>query len=444
MNIFDVPVLGNPEFKSPLQLSTKYGDKICNFVDESVKLDFDVYSPKRNYKGNFDKKYLDGQFEIAGPREKIYFEPKNTTCAIVTCGGLCPGINNVIRAIVMELHYHYKVSTILGIRYGYAGLNPAYGFEPIELTPEYVLNIQEHGGTCLGSSRGSQDDKVVVKELDRLGVDILICIGGDGTQRGVLDICNELKRQNKKISVIGIPKTIDNDIPFIEKSFGFETASSKAVEAIRCAHVEAVGAYNGIGLVKLMGRHSGYISAYSTLALNDVNFVVIPEVPFDLRGKNGLLENLRRRLEHRHHAVIVVAEGAGQEYFDDNHKKDMSGNKKLEDIGLLLKDEIDIYLKEKGVSHTLKYIDPSYIIRSVAAIPSDVVFCNHFGQYAIHAAMSGRTGMLIGWHKNTFVHIPLEQIVSNKKSIDPESPFWFSVLETTGQSASMINNPREY
>ena len=385
----------------------------------------------------------DVAFEQAGPREKIYFEPGRTRAAIVTCGGLCPGLNDVIRSVVMESYYHYGVKSILGIRFGYNGLNPASGYAPLELTPEIVADIHSDGGTILGSSRGGTDDmESLVSRIAEMKIDILYTLGGDGTLRGANRIAAIALGRGMKLSVIGIPKTIDNDISYIQKSFGFETAFSKAVEAIASAHVEAKGAPNGVGLVKLMGRHSGFIAANATLAMNDVNFVLMPEVSFDLQGPMGFLAALEERLVRRHHAVVCVAEGAGQELLKRNageERKDASGNVVLEDIGIFLKDRITRHFRERGVPINLKYIDPSYMIRSAPANPNDSVFCGLLGQYAVHAGMAGKTDMIVGIWNNIYTHVPIELAISTRKRISPDSRFWYTVLEATGQNAIMRN-----
>ena len=221
-------------------------------------------------------------FEKAGPRSKIYFDPSKLKCGIVTCGGLCPGLNDVIRAVVLSLYHNYKVRTVFGFPYGYEGLTYRYGHTPVELDPEAVSRIHEYGGTILGSSRGHQDIGEMVDTLDRMNIGILFTIGGDGTLRGAQAIAEEIRQRGLKIGVVGIPKTIDNDILYVERSFGFATAVSEAVKAIDAAHTEAKGARNGIGLVKLMGRDSGFIAVNASLARSDVNFCLIPESPFAL------------------------------------------------------------------------------------------------------------------------------------------------------------------
>jgi 6-phosphofructokinase 1 len=373
-------------------------------------------------------------FEAAGPREKIFFDPSNLACGIVTCGGLCPGLNDVIRSIVLSLHHHYGVRTIYGFPYGYEGLSPKFGHQPIMLTPQVVAQINEMGGTMLGSSRGNQDVPTMVDTLERLKIGILFCIGGDGTQRGALAISEEVSKRGLRLSVIGIPKTIDNDISYVQTTFGFETAVSEAKKATYAAHAEAAGARNGIGLVKLMGRDSGFIAAYSVLVDNQVNFCLVPEVPFTL---DGFLSSLKQRLDRRGHAVIVIAEGAGQELFEATGERDASGNIKYGDIGILLRDRIKEHFKRIGMEINLKYIDPSYMIRSQPANPHDSAFCLLMGHNAVHAGMAGRTGMIVGFWNHQFTHVPTPLAVLQRKKIDPAGRLWSSVLASTGQPAVM-------
>ncbi len=385
------------------------------------------------------KSYLDAgkeppRLEKAGPRERIYFDPKKLKCGIVTCGGLCPGLNDVIRAITLTLVHRYGVKKVLGFRYGYEGLSPKYSHTPMELTPESVSIIHEMGGTILGSSRGPQDIGEMVDTLDHLNIGILFAIGGDGTLRGAQAIAREIHRSNLKIGVIGIPKTIDNDISFIQQSFGFDTAGSEARRAIFAAHSEAVGSRNGIGLVKLMGRDSGFIAAYATLANSQVNFCLVPEVPFTLEA---LLAALKARLEKSGHAVIVAAEGAGQESMEKTAQRDASGNVRFSDIGIFLKDQIAEYFRQLGQKVELKYIDPSYTIRSLPANARDSAFCLLLGQNAVHAGMAGKTDMVVGFWNQQFVHLPIALAVSQRKKIDPEGWIWSSVLATTGQPKNL-------
>jgi 6-phosphofructokinase 1 len=373
-------------------------------------------------------------FELAGPRAQIFFDPSKVHCAVATCGGLCPGTNDVIRAIVLELHHLYSVRHIYGVRYGFQGFIPKYGHDLLRLTPEEVVNIHNYGGTILSSSRGAQDIGEIVDALDRLNISVLFLIGGDGTLRAANRICEEIAARELKKSVIVIPKTIDNDIPLVARSFGFDTAVEMATDAIRAAHTEALGAPNGIGLVKLMGRYAGFVAANASLALREVNFVLIPESDFDMDGDLGLLACLEERLKNRGHAVILAAEGAGQQFFKQEElPRDPSGNIKPGDIGVYLSSRIKEHLASKKMEVNLKYIDPSYMIRSMPANYNDRIYCGFLGQNAVHAGMAGKTAMLVSrWHSH-YVHVPIKATVGKTKAVDLDSPLWRSVLESTGQ-----------
>ena len=372
--------------------------------------------------------------ESAGPRESLFFDPSRLACGIVTCGGICPGLNDVIRSIVLSLHHHYGVHKVYGFRFGYEGLVRRYGHQPLELTPDAVMRIHEIGGSVLGSSRGPQDPAEMVNTLENLKIGILFAIGGDGTLRGAQAISDEAKRRGLEISVIGIPKTIDNDISFVQQTFGFETAVSEARRATYAANSEAEAACNGIGLVKLMGRDSGFIAAFSVLVDSQVNFCLVPEVPFSLERFLSLLE---QRLERRGHAVIVVAEGAGQDLMAPTQGRDASGNVRYGDIGLFLRDNVKEHFKRIGVEISLKYIDPSYTIRSVPASPHDSAFCLLLGHCAVHAGMSGRTNMVVSFWNSQFTHVPISLAVSERKKIDPDGQLWSVVLASTGQPRDM-------
>ncbi len=372
--------------------------------------------------------------EVAGPREMLFFDPSQVTCGIVTCGGLCPGLNDVIRSIVLSLYHHYGVRRVYGFRFGYEGLVSRYGHEPLRLSPDAVNRIHEIGGTVLGSSRGHQDPAEMVKTLADLHVSILFAIGGDGTLRGARAIAEEAARQGMALSVISIPKTIDNDVSFVQKTFGFETAVAEARRAIYAANTEAESAQNGVGLVKLMGRDSGFIAAYSVLADSHVNFCLVPEVPFALER---LLCELERRVRQRRHAVIVVAEGAGQDLIGRATERDASGNVRYADIGTFLRDTIKDRFNQKGIELNIKYIDPSYTIRSMPANAHDSAFCLLLGHSAVHAGMAGRTNMVVSFWNHQFTHVPISLAVSQRKKIDTEGALWNSVLACTGQPAIM-------
>ncbi|QHI69207.1 ATP-dependent 6-phosphofructokinase [Tichowtungia aerotolerans] len=377
-------------------------------------------------------------FELAGPREKIFFNPEETTVGIVTCGGLCPGLNDVIRALTFCSLESYGVKKVLGFQYGYEGLVAKYYHYPMELNTENTDEIHEKGGTILKSSRGRQSDDDVIDTLVHYGVNILFTIGGDGTQRGSRDIVNRLKERNIPIAVVGIPKTIDNDINVVQRSFGFETAVEATWDIITNAHSEAKAYRNGVGLVKLMGRESGWIAASATLANSNVNFCLVPEVPFDLYGENGFLTHLKHRLQRKQHAVVVVAEGAGQQLLENVNGVDKSGNKKLGDIGVFMRDAIQEYFTQEKMEINVKYFDPSYTIRARRANANDSMYCLRLGSNAVHAAMAGMTNMIVGMHNDRLVHLPIP-LIGERKVIDPQSWFWQTVLQATHQAGNMLN-----
>ena len=428
-----IPILGKAKIPSPIQRGEK-GAFSRSFVNDSERIIIDV---KLNDLITLAEKGKDfPSFELAGPRRKIYFDPSKLRCALVTCGGLCPGLNDIIRAIVLELFYGYGVKNILGFKYGLQGFIPKYGHDVIELQPENVGSILEMGGSILGSSRGPQSIDEIVDTLERMNVGILFMIGGDGTLMAATKIADAVTAMGLKISVIGIPKTIDNDIYLVSRSFGFETAVDVATKSIQGAHNEAEAYPNGIGLIKLMGRHSGFIAATAALAQQEVNFVLIPEVDFDLEGPQGLLSALAERLKLRSHAVIVVAEGAGQKYFEgQDDDRDESGNIRLKDIGVFLKNKIESYFMSKNMEVSVKYIDPSYTIRSLPANANDRVFCSFLGRDAVHAGMAGKTKLLVGRWNNHFIHLPMSASAGKRKQVNPKGKLWLSVLGATGQGS---------
>ena len=431
---FQVRSLGEARITSPLALSRAVGDALADYEE-------DKFFVRHEVEIEADGVIVEGPvFERAGPRRMIYFNPSHVHAGIVTCGGLCPGLNDVIRATVRCLWYRYGVRRITGIRYGYRGFLPDSNLDVLPLGPEIVDEIHKAGGTILGSSRGGGErTSEIVDAIERLNLTMLFTIGGDGTQKGALAIAEEIERRHLKVSIIGIPKTIDNDLLWLDRSFGFETAVARASDAVSCAHAEADSYINGIGLVKLMGRDSGFIAVHTALAAHAANFVLIPEVPFDLDGSAGFLTRLEERIAARHHAVIIVAEGAGQEHLAAVNGADASGNKLHADIGLFLKERIEARFREKGIEIALKYIDPSYMVRSAPASPVDSVYCERLGGNAVHAAMAGKTGMIIGMVNSKFVHIPIEVATKSRSKVDPEDSLWRDAVESTHQPFSMRN-----
>jgi len=432
----EIEILGPCTFPSPL--TTRLAETSIHYVGEADRVLLE--DRLSQVLGRAEDLQATPAFELAGPRHKLFFDPARLRCGVVTCGGLCPGLNNVIRGLVITLTESYGVEQILGFRYGYEGLVRKSGLGPVRLTPMVVADVHQQGGTMLGTSRGGQDAGEMVDRLEKLEIGALFVVGGDGTCRGAMALVDEIRRRKLAIGIVAIPKTIDNDIHFIDRSFGFETAYSAAVDVIRNAHVEATGARNGIGLVKLMGRHSGFIACHAALASTDVDVVLIPEIPVRLEGRGGLFEVLEARLEQDEHAVVVVAEGAGQDLCrpeqSGSPSTDASGNAKLHDIGVVLKDRIVQHFAKKRVEITLKYLDPSYSIRSVPASPADSVYSWHMARNAVHAALAGNTNMLIGrWH-GRFVHVPLPLVTRFRKHVDKAGDLWAAVVESTGQPFS--------
>ena len=439
---FTIPNLGETKIFSPIMMSSSQNDGQADYVSDEDHILYSIDTD--NDENGRPIPRHDETVELAGPREKIYFNPVHTHAAITTCGGICPGMNNVIRAVVRCFWYRYGVRRISGVQFGYQGLLENSPWPLIPLDPDVVDDIQEKGGTILGSARGG-GKKVdeIVDTLEKLNINILVTVGGDGTLRGASEISDEIQKRGLKIAIIGIPKTIDNDLSFIQSSFGMDTAVQMAVPVVRCAHIEAKNAINGIGLVKVMGRHSGFIAANTSLAQSDVNFCLIPENPFDLNGPQGFLVNLRKRILDRGHAVVLVSEGAGQEHAPSTGETDASGNVKFHDIGIFLKEKILEFFEKEGVKCNVKYIDPSYIIRSAPADSFDSIYCARLGAHAVHAAMAGKTQLLIGLMNNRFVHLPIKVAVGARNHVDLEGSLWRDVLENTRQPFSMKNTVEE-
>jgi 6-phosphofructokinase 1 len=424
---FEITSLGPCNFDSPLRLPG--GEAPSDFVSDAARVLLSVERLSQTPGTELS-------FQKAGPRRKIYFDPSRTRAGIVTCGGLCPGINSVIRSVVLELHHLYGVRDILGFRFGYEGLNPERGLPPVPLSPGVVQNIHRLGGSVLGLGRGTQDPACVVSYLAELGVNILLTVGGDGTLKGARAIAEFAARGGFPLSVVGVPKTIDNDIAFVDQTFGFETAVQVAAQALDAAHTEATSARNGVGVVKLMGREAGFISAHAALASLDVNFCLIPEVPFDLEGKGGLFEALEARLLARGHALIVVSEGCGLALGRARTERDAPGNLRFasrDDVGPPLCEAIRAHFKARSFPIVVRYIDPSYMIRSVAANASDNEYCDLLARHAVHAAMAGKTSLVIGRWNGYFTHVPLALSTTRKKRVDARSELWLAVTSTTGQ-----------
>jgi 6-phosphofructokinase 1 len=433
-----IQALGETKIPSPM-LKIEHGGIHHLFVSDEDRVMINI--KRADIEAMIAKGISPPAFELAGPRRKVYFDASKLRCAIATCGGLCPGLNDIIRAIVLELHYRYGVKIIYGVRHGLEGFIPEYNHDFLDLTPAKVTAIMNMGGSILGSSRGAQDIDRIADCLETNNIGILFMVGGDGTLMAASKIADVIAHRGLKISVVGIPKTIDNDIYLVSRSFGFDTAVDVARLAIQSAHNEAIAYPNGVGLIKLMGRHSGFIAATAALAQQDANFVLIPEVDFDLDGPGGLMAAIETRVTSRGHAVIVVAEGAGQKFFEDvDERRDASGNIRLNDIGPFLRDAIKAHFAGRNIPLNVKYIDPSYMIRSLPANANDSVFCGFLGRDAVHAGMAGKTKLVIGHWNNHFVHLPMVATAGRRKQVRPNGKLWTTVLESTGQP-SLKNDP---
>jgi 6-phosphofructokinase 1 len=414
-----IKALGNARFPSPLNYS----------VDDQVRIPASIkVVPGEKHEAEL-------MFEMAGPRSRLFFDPPATKAAIVTCGGLCPGMNNVIRSLFLELYFIYGVKEIIGFRYGYMGLDPANGIEPMVLTNSRVDSIHRDGGTILGTSRGPVNIEAAVDNLINQKVNILFTIGGDGTQKGGFELFKEAQKRNYPLAVVGIPKTIDNDVSFVSRTFGYLTAVEESCRVIGTAHVEAKSVQYGISLVKLMGRNAGFIAIGATVASQDVNFVLIPEVPFLLEGEKGFLRALRDRMIDRKHAVIVIAEGAGQDLLlsGETTSYDASGNVILKDIGVYMRERIVKHFKAEKIPAILRYFDPSYSIRSCAADAEDSILCDLYARNAVHAAMAGKTGLVIGYLHDTFIHVPIDLLTRKSRHVDLRGWEWRAAIAATGQ-----------
>jgi 6-phosphofructokinase 1 len=423
---FRIARLGEARFPSPLavpEAGTFVRDEELVFVDPRPE----------QVRGEHAAGAEPSTFELAGPRERLHFAPAPARAAVVTCGGLCPGLNDVVRSLVVELRSRYRAAEVLGARYGYSGLAREARLVPLDLAA--VEDIHLRGGSVLGTCRGTPPVPEIVDTLVREHVDLFFPVGGDGALRGALEISEEIARRGLDIAVVGLPKTIDNDIPWVRRSFGFQTAVRVASEAVRAAHIEATAVRRGLGLVRLMGRHTGFLAATATLAAGVVDFCLIPECSFDLDGEEGLLALVARKIAEQGHAVIVVAEGAGQEFFaGQDLGRDASGNRKLGDIGLWLRARLEAHFAGTQAA-SMKYLDPSYLVRSAPADTGDAMHAARLAQNAVHAAMAGRTAMLVGYWHGLMTHVPLTALRDRSRRVDPRGELWWNVLESTGQPA---------
>ena len=379
-----------------------------------------------------DTAFCDERAVRAGARETIYFDPKTTKAAIVTCGGLCPGLNDVIRTVTTTLE-DYGCEEILGIKYGFRGFfadDTVSALErPIKLTSELVNDIHITGGSVLGSSRGGADMPAIVSRIEEMGIDFLFVIGGNGSHAGALAIDKLCRQRGLTTSVICVPKTIDNDILLLDRTFGFQTAVDEAVKAIRSANIEARSADNGVGLVRLMGRQSGFIAMHAALASGNTDVCLIPEIDCPLEGQGGVLAHIIRIVEKQNHAVVVVAEGAGQEQLGMLGETDASGNPILQNFAKYLQQK----LRDAKPDVDIKYIDPTYMVRACRTNGSDAIYCSILGQNAVHAAFAGLSSVTVGMCLGHYVYLPIPPVISAARTVDPQGRMFERLRFAIGQ-----------
>ncbi|XP_042396037.1 ATP-dependent 6-phosphofructokinase 5, chloroplastic-like [Zingiber officinale] len=378
-----------------------------------------------------DCSWVEQWVQRAGPRKEIYYEPVEVKAAIVTCGGLCPGLNDVIRQIVLTLE-KYGVKNIVGIQYGFRGFCDQ-SLRELPLSHQVVQNINLAGGSLLGVSRGGPSVSAIVDSIKAKAIDMVFVLGGNGTHAGAYAIHNECRKRKMKVTIIGVPKTIDNDIQLMDKTFGFDTAVEEAQRAINSAYIEAHSAYHGIGIVKLMGRSCGFIAMHASLSSGQIDICLIPEVPFKLEGPNGVLQHLEHLIRTNGSAVICVAEGAGQEFLSKSNATDASGNAMLGDIGVYMQQQIKMHFKNIGLPADIKYIDPTYMVRACRANASDAILCTLLGQNAVHGAFAGFSGITTGVCNTHHVYLPIPEVIRFPKSVNPNSRMWHRCLTSTGQ-----------
>mmetsp|Transcript_20291 Transcript_20291/g.48093 ORF Transcript_20291/g.48093 Transcript_20291/m.48093 type:complete len:415 (+) Transcript_20291:167-1411(+) len=367
----------------------------------------------------------------ANAARQLFWEPNKVKAAVVTCGGLCPGLNSIIRGVTKCLWNEYGVREILGITAGYNGLSDPETHPPVKLTEEMVRDIHMKGGSIIKAARGGFDAEKICDNLQRLGITVLFLVGGDGTQFAGHLLYEAARKRRLAVSIVGIPKSIDNDVVLFDRTFGFDTAVAKASEVIRNALVEASSCDRGVGIVKLMGRDSGFVAMHAATAADVVDLCMIPEVKVDMKD---VIEHVDATLAKKKYMVIAVAEGAGQELVSTG-KQDDTGHTVYGDIGVFLKDTLNKHLKASG-GRTF-YIDPSYIIRSVPITPNDHIYCVRLANDAVHTAMRGYTGVCVGAMHNVVCMLPSRLIASGKKKVRPHSSSWQGCVQTCNMPAAL-------
>ncbi len=325
---------------------------------------------------------------------------------ILTGGGDCPGLNPVIRAAVRTaIASGFEP---VGIQYGWKGLVESIA-RPLDLN--VISGILHRGGTILGTSRTNPyKDKGALEKLKKnfkeMGLGALIVIGGEDT----LGVANKLSKEGYKI--IGVPKTIDNDLPGTDFTFGFDTAVNIAMEAIDRLHTTAES-HQRIMVVEVMGRHAGWIALHAGIA-GGADLVLIPEVPVKMKEVVEVIK--KRHARGKDFSIIVVAEGAK---FEGNEvllgqKLDDFGHVRLGGIGEVLTRKI-----EEMTGFETRVAVLGHIQRGGSATAFDRMLGTRFGAKAVELVKKGEFGKMVALHGNEIVAIPLEESVGKLKTVDP-------------------------
>ena len=415
-----VKIFDGKKIKNPLKNNDAFKDSY--FVEEDTLIKTNIIKTTDSDEENY--------FVRAGPRKEIAWDPIHTKVAIVTCGGLCPGLNTVIRELYITLHHKYGVKFVYGVKNGYKGF---YSDNLVRLDDDIIRDIHHKGGSILGTSRGGTDVKKIVDSIAHRGISHLYAIGGNGTQKGLFEINKEIKKRGLCVSVVGIPKTIDNDLCIIDKSFGFDTSVQEAQRAIQAAKVEIEAFNNAVGIVKVMGRNSGFIAMYSSLASKDVDCCLIPEIPFDIEYDHGVLHYIKECLHKKDKILIVVSEGAGQHYIND------PVNKNLNDFGIWLCEVV----RSNVPNVCIKYIDPTYTIRAITPNASDSIYCTILAQSAVHGAFCGYTNFIVGPVNGKHAYIPLQMAIHETNTVSEDDRMWFRLISANGQPSFVTSEQIE-
>lgn len=325
---------------------------------------------------------------------------------ILTGGGDCPGLNPVIRAVVRRaINFNIEV---IGIKNGWAGLIVA---DTQVLTLESISGILPKGGTILGTSRtnpykNAGDVKKVVENYKKLGLEALVAVGGEDT----LGVANKLCKEG--LNIVGIPKTIDNDLNATDYTFGFDTAVNIATECIDRLHTTAES-HHRIMVVEVMGRHAGWIATHAGMA-GGADIILIPELPIDI---GEVCEYIKKRHERgKTFSIAVVAEGAKFKAGDtvvQEEKLDAFGHVRLGGIGSTLAEEI-----EKRTGYETRVTVLGHIQRGGSPTAFDRVLATRFGVKAVDLAMENKFGQMVSLKGNEIVYVPLEEAVNQLKTVD--------------------------